>query len=255
MKIIGFILTCLCAVVCPLAAQSLSPSQEAGQAPEAWLGVQLAKPDPSMFAHLPDLPVGMGFLVTSVNPGGPADQNGMKAFDVIWQFDSQMLVNEGQLAALLRLRSPGDTVTISGFRGGKATDFSIVLGKAPQDQKRLMASMIDSTLLPDGVVSVPTRIVRVNAKVASYATEEGQMDVTKSSEGYLVRVTGVDGSSLFQGVMDQGGEITGLSAEWVRRAHALRRGLDHQLEADSAANMVSRSRMMVPGTQPTSQKD
>ncbi len=72
-------------------AQSQDTTPEVVPPPQAWLGVQLAKPEPSMVAHLPDLPKGMGFLVSSVDRGGPADQAGVATFDVIWKLDDQML--------------------------------------------------------------------------------------------------------------------------------------------------------------------
>lgn len=209
-------------------------------APTAWLGVQLARPEASITAHLPDLPLGFGFLVTSVTPEGPAEEAGIRAFDVIWKFNDQMLVNEGQLAALLRLRSPGEQVNLSGFRQGKPANFSLELGTTPKSGSRLMARMIDSSLLPDGVESVPMRIVRVNAKVASYSTGQEQMDVSKSEDGYLVRVTGHDGGAIFEGKMAEDGSISGLSKDWMRRARALRRGLDHQLASPSGSELVRR---------------
>lgn len=222
------------------AARSAEPA-----APVAWLGVQVAKPDPSITAQLPDLPPGIGFLVTSVDKDGPADKAGLAALDVIWKLDGQWLVNESQLAALLRLRAPGDAVTVSGFRAGKVTDFTVSLGKSPERNPGSVAGLIDASLLPGAEAAVPMRVVRLNEKVASYTTDEGHVDVSKSKDGYLVRVTDSEGKSIYQGEMSADGDISGLSSNWVRRVHALRRGLDHQLAAQ-AAEMAASPHVITP---------
>lgn len=228
-----------------LVAQSPEPPAPIVSAPVAWLGVQVAKPDPSITAHLPDLLPGIGFLVTSVDKDGPAEKAGLAAFDVIWKFDGQLLVNESQLAALLRLRAPGDDVKLGGFRGGQATEFTVALGKAPARDPREMANLIDASLLPASEQSVPMRVVRVNEKVASYSTDEGQVHVSKSADGYHVSISGPDGKEIYQGGMTADGAIVGLSSNWVKRVHALRRGLDHQLAAQSS-QMASSPRVIPP---------
>jgi PDZ domain len=227
-------------VLAPLVARSAEPA-----APVAWLGVQVAKPDPSITAHLPDLPQGIGFLVTSVDKDGPAEKAGLAAFDVIWKFDGQLLVNESQLAALLRLRAPGDAVALSGFRRGRANEFRVSLGKAPERDAGAVAGLIDSSLLPGVEPGVPMRVVRLNEKIASYSTDEGHVHVSKSKDGYQVSIIGLDGAEIYQGEMAADGTIAGLSTKWVKRAHALRRGLDHQLAAQ-AAEMAARPHVIPP---------
>lgn len=211
----------------------------------AWLGVQVAKPDPSITAHLPDLPPGIGFLVTSVDKDGPAEKAGLLAFDVIWKFDGQLLVNESQLAALLRLRVPGDVVSLSGFRRGRAAEFAVALGKAPERDVKAVANLIDSSLLPAAEQSAPIRVVRLNEKVASYSTDEGHVHVSKGKDGYQVSIIAPDGTEIYQGEMAADGTMEGLSSNWVKRVHALRRGLDHQLAAQ-AAEMASRPGIIPP---------
>ncbi len=88
-------------------------------APRAWLGLRVAKPDKSITVHVPSLPPGIGFVVISTDEGGPARAAGIREYDLLWKLGDQMLVNEAQLAALLRLSKPGDEVVLSGFRGGK----------------------------------------------------------------------------------------------------------------------------------------
>src|SRR6476646_7894543 len=78
-----------------------------------WLGFRVTKPDDTTRAHLPDLPAGIGFVILTVDAKGPAEACGLQPRDVIWKFGDQLLVNEAQLVTLLRLRKPGEVVSIS----------------------------------------------------------------------------------------------------------------------------------------------
>ena len=98
------------------------------RAPQAWLGLKVSKPDETITAHVPSLPPGIGFVVKSIDEGGPAQAAGLTEFDLLWKFGDQMLVNEAQLATLLRLSKPGEEVVISGFRGGKPLEVKLNLG-------------------------------------------------------------------------------------------------------------------------------
>jgi len=221
-----------------MATEPPNPAPTTGCPPVAWLGIQVAKPDPSITAHLPTLPLGIGFLVTSADPAGPSQSAGIAPLDIISKLNDQWLVNESQLAALLRLQSPGDSIQLAGFRHGKPIEFTVTLGTAPQHNSPDLARLIDASILPSPELSVPMRIVRVNEKVASYSTEEGHVQVAKTSQGYRVRITGPDGNDIYQGNMSEDGSLSGLADQWTRRVLALRRGLDHQL-ASHASGMAS----------------
>ena len=228
-----------------MAAEPPHPSPTSRCAPIAWLGIQVAKPDPSITAHLPTLPLGIGFLVTSSDPAGPAQAAGVAALDIISKLNDQWLVNESQLAALLRLQSPGDSVQLAGFRHGKPIEFTVTLGTAPAQKSPDLARLIDASILPAPELSVPMRIVHVNEKVASYSTEEGHLQVAKTPQGYHIRITGPDGNDIYQGNMAEDGSLSGLADHWTRRVLALRRGLDHQL-ASQASSMASNSPQLPP---------
>src|SRR5688572_24905829 len=69
-----------------------------------WLGLQVGRLDEALRAHVPNLPPGFGFVVTSVDPGGPAERAGIQQHDIFWKFNDQWVTNEAQIFALLRLR-------------------------------------------------------------------------------------------------------------------------------------------------------
>ena len=112
---------------------------------EPWLGLSVSKPDAVTTTQLPELPQGVGFVVNGITEGGPAEKAGIRKHDLFWKMNDQMLVNEGQLATLLRLSAPGDEVTVSLFREGKSLDFKVTLGEGEAVRRML----VDSVIRPD----------------------------------------------------------------------------------------------------------
>ena len=100
----------------PVAATPLPPPLMAPTG-RPWLGLQLDKATPSMSAQIPALPPGIGFVIKSIDPQGPAEAAKCRLFDVVWKMGDQLLVNEAQLATLLRLHKPGEEITFAVFRG------------------------------------------------------------------------------------------------------------------------------------------
>ena len=54
-----------------------------------------------------NLPKGIYLSIDQVSPDSPADQAGVKLFDILLQMDDQTLVNSDQLKALVRVKSNG----------------------------------------------------------------------------------------------------------------------------------------------------
>ena len=63
------------------------------------------------------LSVDHGALIVTVQPGGPADQAGLKAGDVVVQVNSTVIDNQNDLTDALVAYNPGDTVTLGVVRG------------------------------------------------------------------------------------------------------------------------------------------
>lgn len=71
-----------------------------------------------------------GALVSGVEPGGPADQAGLKAGDVIRQANGQPIIASGDLPAAIGLAKPGDLVTLEVWRQGRSETVPARLGDA-----------------------------------------------------------------------------------------------------------------------------
>lgn len=218
-------------------------------APSGWLGLEVSKPDEGITAHLPSLPLGIGFVVRSVEKDGPAAVGGLREFDIIWKLGDQMLVNESQLAALLRLSKPGDELAFSGFRGGKPMELTIKLGVAPATKNRFPGALVEAAVLP-GESGGPMRVVDVQDKTASYSTADGRAEVRKEGTLYHVKIQGPKDELIYEGKLPEGGNLEAIPQDWRRRIYALRRGLDHALANGVMPLRQPRPRVVAPPPQP-----
>lgn len=231
------------AVAPPVAPPVVPPMLR--ETPRAWLGLQVSKPDPMLTAQVPALPPGIGFVVRSVDDNGPAAEAGLREFDILWKIGDQMLVNEAQLAALLRLHGPGDEVTLAGFRAGKPTSFGVKLGAAPQTSPPFPGDLVDGTLLPGGCGG-PMRVVNPAEKLASYSNSEGSAEVRRQAGVYHVTIRDAGDELIYQGEITASGGYKDIPREWRRRVHALCRGLDHVLDGQIGSQRQPRPRVVPP---------
>jgi putative serine protease PepD len=70
---------------------------------------------------------------TAVAPGGPADQAGLRAGDVIVEVDGERVTTADELIVAIRKRSPGTRLTLVYLRGGDRHTTTVVLGSARSD--------------------------------------------------------------------------------------------------------------------------
>ncbi len=220
------------------------PQRFRSQPPRAWLGLELSKPDETITAHLPELPLGIGFVVRVIEKGGPAEAAGLRELDVLCKFNDQLLVNESQLAALLRLAQPGDGVKLTGFRAGKPLTIDLTLGESPA-RGAVPPELLDQTLLP-GECRGPMRVVNLAEKVASYSNDDGRLEVRKLDDGYQITIRDPKNAPVYEGRLPADGSVKDVPDAWRRRVYALRRGLDHQLENHAAGGAQPRPRVVQP---------
>jgi putative serine protease PepD len=114
-----------------------------GRVHQAFLGVETI-PINESFAEALGLPAQEGLLVQTTTRGGPAAdagirggdrvaQAGMRRFyiggDVITAIDGQKITSPLDVNLVLNKKRPGDEVTVSLFRGGKAMEVKVKLGE------------------------------------------------------------------------------------------------------------------------------
>src|SRR6266571_2136806 len=116
-----------------------------GRVHRAFLGVETLPVGGGLGGAL-DLPVQEGLLVDSVTKGGPAAlagihggdrtaQAGMRLFhiggDVITAIDNQKVGSQLDVNLVLNRKRPGDTITVTVYRGGKKMDVPVKLRERP----------------------------------------------------------------------------------------------------------------------------
>ena len=216
--------------------------------PPPTLGVSLQKPDPMVTAQLPNLPVGIGFLVTAVDDGGPAAQAGVQVHDVIWKMGDQMLVNEAQIAALLRLHQPGEKVLFSAFRSGKPQQFKVQVGKPKGRFSNVFAKAASSSEEFDNTV---TREVSASEMFAKTTGDDGEAEVVKEGEGYRLSIKDSKQVEIFNGTFPAYGSFEEVPAAWKFRVMALKRALDQSISGEIPVLRPPRPRVVPPPMVPT----
>jgi len=137
------------AVPINLVKRSIDQLRDDGKVEYAYIGVRSQPLYPQLADKLGiDAPTGS--LISSVVPGGPADEAGLQGKsqgadsqiefqgrkvavggDVIVAVDGQKLVAENDLSRLIATYNPGDKVTLTIIRDGKEMDVDVTLGARP----------------------------------------------------------------------------------------------------------------------------
>ncbi len=102
---------------------------EYGYVKTAYMGITVLDMDTTV-AAMYNLPIGV--YVQSVEAGGPAEQAGMLPEDIILALGDTKIQNYNDLARVLRACEPGDTTTVTVFRGGLERKLTITLVERPQ---------------------------------------------------------------------------------------------------------------------------
>jgi hypothetical protein len=94
----------------------------------AWIGLSTSPAAPALRRQL-KLADGTGLVVDFVDPKSPADQAGVKQYDLLEKLDDQLLINADQFAVLVRTFKPGEEVKLTLVREGKRQTMPVKLGE------------------------------------------------------------------------------------------------------------------------------
>jgi serine protease Do len=108
---------------------------DGGGAPATYLGAELITLTPDVQAAL-GLLMDHGVVALAVDPGGPADQAGLAAGDVIEAVDGSPVTRARDVQTALAQHAPGDALALTVVRGdGQALTVNVVLGAWPQTSR------------------------------------------------------------------------------------------------------------------------
>jgi hypothetical protein len=221
-----------------------------GRAP--WVGFEVTRVDEVVRAQLPKLPKGVGFVITSVANPGPSRQAGLQAFDVLWKWNDQLLVNEAQLATLLEMCAVGDTVQLTIFRAGEEKALSVVLGAEPDPKAVAAGPTIESTKTPTMVPQLQSpRPLDVNTRMARLEDGNAVLEMESRAEGIWLTITDQQGETVFEGFFDEQTKKK-IPAVWLDRVGALHRSLQdrmcHKSSSDDARKPPAKEAGVAPVT-------
>ena len=89
-----------------------------GEVITAWLGLTVQNLDPNLARYL-NVPDGMGVVVQSVHPAGPARTAGIKAGDIIRSVGSQPIGSTEDYRNVLKKHADGDSLNLRFWRDGR----------------------------------------------------------------------------------------------------------------------------------------
>lgn len=215
-------------VVGPEVAPVVGPEEgaEGGEAGVAWLGLRVAKVVPELRTQVPELPMGVGFVVETIEAGGPAAAAGLRKHDVIWKMDGQLLVNEAQFGVLLALRRPGEVVEMELFRAAKAERVKLTLGRAPPGFVMSVEQVGEQVVISPADRTMPVRIVDVPSRTATIENVDGRAVLARTDRGYELLITGPKGQMVWEGTVPRAGEPADVPVAWRERTVSMREALE-----------------------------
>jgi serine protease Do len=99
-----------------------------GKVIHPYLGFQYIPLNPSISVQL-GIQQTQGAVISSIDPGSPADQAGLQIQDVITAIDNTPLTGDSALAQIINEHKPGDVLTLSVLRGNQKLSVKLKLGE------------------------------------------------------------------------------------------------------------------------------
>lgn len=116
-----------------MAQQEIPQLKEKGRVNRGWLGVLIQRVTPELAKSF-GLDHPEGALVAEISKGGPAEGSGLKAGDVIIEFQGEKIHKFNDLPRLVASTPPGTEVQVKVLREGKTKTFKITLGELPAEE-------------------------------------------------------------------------------------------------------------------------
>jgi putative serine protease PepD len=91
----------------------------------AWLGVQIGTPNLAS----PSAP--SGAEISEVTTGGPAEDAGLQAGDIVTEIDGQPIVDSSDLSSYVNTKAPGDKIKLTVHRSGQTEQVDVTLQNRP----------------------------------------------------------------------------------------------------------------------------
>jgi serine protease Do len=173
-----------------------------------------------------------GALVASVNQGGPADQAGVKAGDVVIEYNGRDVTSTGDLQKMVTSTKPGTSVEMKVVRDGKEQTLHATVGELDLEAERgARSSRNDDQPLPEeqGQDSFGLSLSDLTPQLAR------RLQIPSSRTGAVVMQVNPDGPSA--GALRQGDVILSVNGQEITSAAEAGRELQ-QTEAGHIARIL-----------------
>ncbi len=117
-----------------LARKVMEDILEKGRVVRGWLGVYIGDVTPDM-AKVYGLDKPEGAIISQVFEDSPAEDAGLKAEDIILEFDGKKVKNRFDLSTRVASMEPGTEVTLTILRDGKRKKVKVKLGELPEEER------------------------------------------------------------------------------------------------------------------------
>jgi serine protease Do len=122
-----------------MAKDILIQLKEKGFVTRGWIGVSIQEVTPELAKSF-GLKDKQGALVSSVNKDEPADTAGIKAGDIIIEFDGKEIKEVSDLPRNVASTPPGKTVKVKIMRDGKEKILTVTIGKMKEEEGEVAAA-------------------------------------------------------------------------------------------------------------------
>jgi serine protease Do len=198
-----------------------------GKVTRGWLGVMIQPLTPELAKGF-KVAEGTGALVASVQADSPADQAGVKAGDVITQFDGQKIVQSSDLPKLVANTPVGRQVPLTVMREGKPVTLNLTVAQLNEPGQVASATQGDEAKGPLGLT------------VESMTPDRAKEMKLADARGVLVR--GVrSGSPAETAGIRAGDVIAEVDHQAVADAGQLKRVLDKHPKGAPVVMMIHRN--------------
>ena len=163
------------------AVQVIDQLKQYGETRRGWLGVHVQNVTEELAASL-GLQEPKGALVAKVSPDSPAATAGIEPSDVILSFDGQPIDNMRSLPRAVAATPIGKSVAVELLRKGQTMDFTITVGRLPEDEDVEDAVKSEEEPAPE-----PEREDLLGLSIAPLTDElRNRYGIGKSIEGVVI---------------------------------------------------------------------
>ena len=205
------------AIPIDLAHRVMEDLVEYGRARRALLGIAMTGVD-AISAETYGLPTVSGVEVTQITEGGPAEEYGIRPYDVIVAIDDQPIGRVGQLQQSIARKRPGDRIGVTIYRDGRPLSIDVRLGEVPLTSEP--ATMAAAPVRTQGRMDDKLGL-RIENMTREYASDYGFREV----DGAVITDVQVNGPAGRRG-LTPGYKVLEINRQPVDGAAEVRRIMD-----------------------------